>query len=206
MRLLPNGFDPALLDGRPSSAPDWDGQRVTLIHPGTLYSERTVSALVAAMGADDDLRDRLRLRILGNLNPDSESAIAARAPGVEVERMAPVPWAEAIDRVRDADIVVVIQPAALADDIAWPVKTFEALALGKPILAITSGGAVERLLQELGHAAGCARHGEVASIVAALRRLLGAPPRPVEAERLATWDRSRIAADYAALLESLVPR
>ncbi len=68
MRMLPNGFPPDLLAERPSAAPDWSGQPVTLIHPGTLYGGRSVAALVRALDAPD-LRDRVRLRLLGNAIP-----------------------------------------------------------------------------------------------------------------------------------------
>jgi glycosyltransferase involved in cell wall biosynthesis len=204
MRLLPNGFAPALLAGRPTQPPRWDGRPVTLIHPGTLYGGRTLAALVDAM-TEPDLRGRLRLRLLGA--PDDATAAAAAAhPDVDMEVLPPVEWEAAIEQVRAADVVVVAQPTELGDAIAWPVKTFEALALGKPILSITGGGAVERLLGDLGQPAGCARHGDPASVAAALRRLLAAPPAPVPAERLAAWDRSRVAAGYAALLDELVRR
>jgi glycosyltransferase involved in cell wall biosynthesis len=201
MHLIPNGFPPRLLGERDEAATGWDGRRVTLIHPGTLYGGRTVADLVRAM-AEPDLQDRFALRLLGNVDAASEAAIAA-APGVDVEVLAPTDWDGAIAQIRASDAVVVVQPAELGDDIAWPVKTFEALALGKPVLSITSGGAVERLLDELGRPEGCARLGDPASVAAALRRLLAAPPAPVPAERLARWDRSAIAAAYAALLDSV---
>lgn len=201
MRLVPNGFPPGLLEHRPAAAPDWDGRRVTLIHPGTLYGGRTVADLVTAMAAPE-LRDRVALRLLGSVDAASEAAIAA-APGLDVAVLAPTDWDGAMAHVRAADVVVVVQPAELGDDIAWPVKTFEALALGKPVLAITAGGAVERLLHDLGQPAGCARLGDPAGVGAALGRLLAAPPAPVPADRLDPWDRSVIAADYAALLDEL---
>jgi glycosyltransferase involved in cell wall biosynthesis len=83
------------------------------------------------------------------------------------------------------------------------VKTFEALALGKPVLSVTSGGAVETLLGELGVAAGCARLGDPDSVAAAVQRLLEAPPAPVPPERLARWDRHAVARAYATLLDEL---
>jgi glycosyltransferase involved in cell wall biosynthesis len=202
MLLLPNGFPPELLEDRPREAPSWGGRQVTVIHPGTLYGGRTLAPLVAAMAAPD-MRGQVRLELLGSVDDETRTAIAAH-PGADVATLSPLPWEKAIKRMRNADAVVVVQPSSLGDAIAWPVKTFEALALGKPVLAITGGGAVEQLLTQLGHAGSCARLDDPASVRAALRRLLADPPAPVPAERLAPWDRSVIAADYAALLHRLV--
>ena len=202
--MLPNGFPSALLDERPTSAPDWNGRPVTLIHPGTLYGGRSLAALVRALDAPD-LRARVRLRMLGNADPETEAAMAAR-PAVDTDVQPPVAWEAAIEQMRAADIVVVAQPTELGDDIAWPVKALEALALGKPMLTLTGGGAAQRLLAELGVDAGCARHGDAASVAAALRRLLDDPPAPVPSERLAQWDRATVAADWAAMLDELSSR
>jgi glycosyltransferase involved in cell wall biosynthesis len=81
---------------------------------------------------------------------------------------------------------------------------FEALALGKPVLSLTGGGAGEALLRELGVDQGCARWDDVDSVADATERLLEAPPGPVPVERLARWDRSNVARDYDALLERLI--
>jgi glycosyltransferase involved in cell wall biosynthesis len=99
---------------------------------------------------------------------------------------------------------VVIFPPQLGDRVAWPVKTFEALALGKPVLGLTGGGAGEALLRELGADQGCARWDDADSVAAAVERLLADPPAPIAPERLARFDRSNVARDYAALLERLI--
>jgi glycosyltransferase involved in cell wall biosynthesis len=78
---------------------------------------------------------------------------------------------------------------------------FEALALGKPMLTLTGGGACERLLAELGVDAGTARWDDADSVASATRRLLDDPPAPVPLERLERWDRSQVARRYAALLD-----
>ena len=201
LQLLPNGFDPRLIDERvgASAWPD----RVTLIHPGVLYGDRGVGALLRAMG-EPDLRDRVRLELVGNVDPGTATELAARRHGVEVDVTGPRPWRATMDRVAAADIVAVIVPASMGDDVAWPVKLFEGLALGKPILSITSGGATETLLREIGQDHALARDGDADSIAEALRGLLaGPPPAPATPAQLTTWDREAVAERYAALLERL---
>jgi glycosyltransferase involved in cell wall biosynthesis len=203
MRLLPNGYHPRLLAMRSPDPPDWSRRKATLIYTGTLYGERSLADLVSALGRPE-LAHRARLEIVGNVNPTTEQAIASAPPELEVSVTPPQAWEATMARVRAADIAVVVQPASTGDAIAWPAKTFEALALGKPILSVTSGGAVEGLLTTLGQDAGCARVGDVESITSALGRLLASPPPPLAVERIEGWNRHRVANDYAALLHELV--
>ena len=202
MHMLPNGFDPAILElRRPPAARD--GRKLSLIHPGALYGERSVDVLVAALSRPG-LRERVRLELVGNMNASSEAAVRSAPPELEIDVSSPLPWRATIDRVAAADAVVVIFPPQLGDGVAWPVKMFEALALGKPVLSLTGGGAGEALLRELGVDQGCARWDDADSVAAAAERLLADPPGPVEPERLARFDRSNVARDYAALLERLI--
>jgi glycosyltransferase involved in cell wall biosynthesis len=202
VRLLPNGYDPRLLARRRAHATAWP-ERVTLIHPGVLYGDRGVNALLDAL-ARPELRGRVRLELVGNVTPGTAAAVRRAGDAVDVVLTPPQTWEGAIARVEDADVVAVIVPASMGDDVAWPVKLFEALALGKPVLSVTAGGGTETLLRELGQDHATARDGDADSIAAALVRLLeGAPPAPVDPDRIERWDRSRIAAEYAALLDEV---
>jgi len=203
LHLMPNGFDPCLLGRRDDAHAAWP-ERVTLIHPGVLYGDRGLGALLDALGRPG-IRERVRLQLVGNVTHASAVALRRRRDGVDVSVSPPLSWEGVVERVAGADVVVVIVPASMGDDVAWPVKMFEAFALGKPILAITAGGATEALLRELDHDKALARDGDADSIASALRTLLdGPPPAPLPLDRIARWDRSRVAADYARLLDRLV--
>ena len=90
---------------------------------------------------------------------------------------------------------------------ALPIKLFEALALGRPVLALARPGSdTARLLERLGQDAGLAAPGDVAGIAAAIERLLDDPPPPVAPEALAEFDRDRIARRYAELLDGVATR
>jgi glycosyltransferase involved in cell wall biosynthesis len=200
MQVLPNGFDPLILARRQAGRPDFRGRKATLIHPGTLFGERSVDVLVRALSRPE-LRERVRLELVGNLNTSSAAALRGRPGSLEVDARPPLAWADTIDRVARADIVVMIVPPTLGDQVAWAVKMFEALALGKPVLGLTGGGAGDRLLHELGVGQGCAHWDDAESVAAAVQRLLDDPPAPVAVERLARWDRSLVAREYAELLD-----
>jgi glycosyltransferase involved in cell wall biosynthesis len=201
LHVLPNGFAPNLLNLRRERT--FRGRRATVIHAGALFADRSARELIVA-ASDPRVRDRVRLVLHGNIDAETASALAAAPADLNVELVPPLPWAQSIELVAAADIAVVIVPPGLGDDVAWPVKMLEALALGMPILSMTSGGAAEQLLRGLGQDLGCARHDDAADAAAALIRLLDTPPPPAPEERLARWNRAAVTARYVRLLDSLV--
>ncbi|HLH15333.1 MAG TPA: hypothetical protein VKV16_11125, partial [Solirubrobacteraceae bacterium] len=80
-------------------------------------------------------------------------------------------------------------------------KVYEYLALGKPVVCITDGGATEALLRRLGADQLCARLDRPEAIVAALRRLREQPPAPLAPALLEPYSRRALAAGMARALE-----
>lgn len=202
--LLPNGFDPALLERRAPAPALEAGGRATVLHAGTLYGDRTAVHLLRALSLPH-LAARLRVRLVGALDPASAAAVGdARSAGLEVEVTPPVTWDRAIELTGAAQIAAVINSPGTGGDMALPSKLYEALALGRPVLALTSGGSdTARLLERLGQSAGCADPGDEVAIAAAAARLLDAPPAPVGVADLEPWNRAAVARRVAELLERL---
>lgn len=199
--VLPNGFDPGLLDRR-TPPPARAGGRATLIHAGTLYGDRSAVPLLRAL-ARDGLRERVRVKLVGHLDASTEAFVEAGS-GVEVETVQPVSWEHAVALTEGADIAVVINSPATGGSMALPGKLYEALALGRPVLALTPPGSdTELLLRRLGQEGGVSRLDDEDGIVAAVTRLLDAPPPPPDPDMLEGYDRARMAARMAALLDSL---
>jgi glycosyltransferase involved in cell wall biosynthesis len=199
--VLPNGFDPGLLERR-GPPPVRNGARATLIHAGTLYGDRSAVSLLGAL-AREELRDRVRVKLVGHLDAATEAFLAA-APGVEVETVPPVSWERAVALTQEADVAVVINSPATGGAMALPGKLYEALALGRPVLALTPPGSdTELLLRRLGQDTGLARLDDEDGIAAAVTRLLDAPPPPSEPGALESYDRARVAARMADLLDGL---
>ena len=203
--MLPNGFDPSLLERRgdaPAAAP---GARATVLHAGTLYGDRTAVSLLRAVSRPV-LAGRVRAVLVGALDQASANAVAAaRAAGVEVDLVAPVSWERAIELTAAADVAVVINSPGTGGDMALPTKLYEALALGRPLLALTAPGSeAARLLASLAQGAGCAPPGDERAIAAAALRLLDEPPPAVPAAALEPWDRAVVARRVAALLDDLI--
>jgi glycosyltransferase involved in cell wall biosynthesis len=205
LHVLPNGFEPVLLARRRTPDPRQGGP-ATLIHAGALYGDRTAVSLVAALGRPE-LRDRVRLDLVGFIDPETRRALAS-ARDIDVTVEPPVSWETAIDRTLAADIAVVINTPGTGGDVGQvPGKVYEVLALGRPVLALMRAGSdAARLLKRFGQGAGLAPPDEPAAIAAAIKRLLAEPPPPVPPEALAEFDRDHIAARYAALLDEVATR
>jgi glycosyltransferase involved in cell wall biosynthesis len=201
LEILPNGFDPVLLELRERPQPA--GGRATLVHAGTLYGDRSAVTLLRAL-ARHALASRVRLVLVGGVDPRTEAELRRGHGDLEVVVEPPMPWREAVERVRGADAAVVINSPGTGGDMAAPSKLYEALALGTPVLALTSPGSeTERLLERLGYAGGCASPGDEDAIAAAVTALLDAPPAPVAAAALEPWSRAAVAERVAALLDRL---
>ncbi|HEX5619865.1 MAG TPA: glycosyltransferase [Solirubrobacteraceae bacterium] len=199
LHVLPNGFDPVLLELR--RPPRAAGERTTLVHAGTLYGDRSAVTLMRALSRPE-LAGRTRLELVGAVDPQTTAELRHARCEVVVEP--PTSWRAAVERVRDADIAVVINSPGTGGDMAAPSKLYEALVLGTPVLALTGPGSeTERLLQRLGHDAGCATPGDEDAVANTVARLLDAPPAAVDPAALAPFSRETVAGQLAQLLDGL---
>ena len=187
---IPNGFEPELLKMRRETS------GTTILHSGTLTKDRPLAPLLAV------LKPPLRLVLHGYVAPEIQKEIADS--GAEVEIMAPSGWEDAVQRISRADVALVTQARTAGDATAVAAKVYEYLALGKPVLALTHGGATEALLRRLEADQLCARLDDRPSIEAALDRIRGGDlPAPVAPEKLARYERPRLAEALANLLGTL---
>jgi glycosyltransferase involved in cell wall biosynthesis len=205
LHVLANGFDPTLLSRRRPVGPGRRG-RATLIHAGALYGDRTAVSLISAM-ARPELRERVRLELVGVVDPETRKAQTA-AHDIDVVVEPPVTWETAIERTLDADIAVVINTPGTGGDIGQvPGKVYEVLALGRPVLGLMRPDSdAGRLLKRFGQGVGLAPPDDPNAIAAAIERLLDSPPGPVAPDALVEFDRDEIAARYAALLDEVATR
>jgi hypothetical protein len=156
--------------------------------------------------ARDPYRDAFALTVHGYVAPPIAAQIAAAAGRVAVEVVAPSSWEDAVARIAAGDVGLVTQAASAGDATAVAGKVYEYLALGRPVLCLSAGGATEALLGRLGADRYCARLDDEASIARALELLRAAPAPPVAPERLAPYARSTIARRMAELLDGVASR
>jgi glycosyltransferase involved in cell wall biosynthesis len=198
---IPNGFEPELLALRRHVSPR---PPLTILHSGTLIPDRPLAPLLEALEREPNAT-AFRLLLHGYVDPAIRDEVDEAARTLDVEVRAPSSWHDAVAAIAAADVGLITQGRGAGDETAAAAKVYEYLALGKPVLCVSDGGATEKLLRRLGADAFCARLGDPASIDAALERLRSGPlPPPLPAERLAPYDRSVIAKQMAATLDRIV--
>ena len=132
----------------------------TILHSGTLTKDRPLAPLLAV------LKPPLRLVLHGYVAPEIQKEIADSGAAVEI--VPPSGWEDAVRRIAEADVALVTQARTAGDETAVAAKVYEYLALGKPVLCISHGGATEALLRRLEADQLCARLDDRQSIEAAL--------------------------------------
>jgi glycosyltransferase involved in cell wall biosynthesis len=190
---IPNGFEPELLEKRRVTEPP----ATTILHSGTLTKDRPLAPLLRA------LKPPLRLVLHGYVAPEIEAEIAASEADVEI--VPPSGWADAVERIAGADVALITQSRGAGDATAVAAKVYEYLALGKPVLCISHGGATEALLRRLGVDQLSARLDDPASIESALARIrAGDLPAAVPREQLEPYERPRLARRLAEFLDATI--
>jgi glycosyltransferase involved in cell wall biosynthesis len=197
--VVPNGFEPGLLDRR---APRQPQRPVTLLHSGTLTAARPVTPLLEALRRRPS--GTFRLVLHGYLSPESAAELAAAGADVDVEVAAPSSWEDAVARMVACDVTVVTQSRDAGDATAVAGKVYEYLALGKPVLCLTHGGATAALLARLDADALAVDLDDRAAIDAALDRIeSGELPAPVPPARLEPYSRPVEARQLAEVLDAV---
>jgi glycosyltransferase involved in cell wall biosynthesis len=200
---LPNGFEPELLERRLPDRPL--GAPIEILHSGTLLASRPLGPLLSALARQPP--GSFRLVLHGYLSPESAEEIARAPAGVEVEVAPPSTWEDAVERIASADVCLVTQSRDAGDATAVAGKVYEYLALGRPVLCLSHGGATSSLLRRLGAGGLAVDLDDDRGIDAALARLRtnDLPPAVAPAELL-PYSRAEQASQLAELLTSVAQR
>jgi len=205
--IIYNGYEPA-----PRGAEGAAGPRLNLLYSGTLYMNRDPSSLlegIAGLVARPDVdRGRVRLTLIGSPAwGELDINTWARARGLSdcVEALGWLSTNDAARRLQQADVLVNLAQGQ-PDQI--PAKTFEYMASGKEIVALTEAGSdTARLLRRTGTGR-VLDPSDPKGIADALwdlyRRyvVLGEPYRPDWAV-IATYSRSAQNDRYRALIDAV---
>ena len=209
---IPNGFDgkewaglavdPALTDSREDTA-------FTITYTGQLYEARSplpvFKALRTLIDSGDIDRERVRVELIGWCDSAEGRRVADLADdcgiGDRVAVRGPLPRREALRALTRSDLLLLL---AEGWTVQIPGKTYEYLRAGRPILALTSEGALPDLLKEMGGAAVIDPR-DLAGIASVVRQTYrgwqeGRPLAGADQALVSRFDRRALAGRFAELL------
>lgn len=181
MHVIMNGYDGDL---QPPLPPDPAGLRI--LHAGSLHSDEALRCLIQAV--DTLIEDGLPVTpiLVGPLDAAQQKLLQSSRHPARWELCGRLPQAEAFERMRHADVLLVESCGVIAS-MAIRAKIFEYLQLQKPVIAITDEpSAMGDLIRSgnLGHAVAPNEPHRLATLLSGMhaRRQAGqpllAPPAP----------------------------
>jgi glycosyltransferase involved in cell wall biosynthesis len=210
---IPNGYDETEWEAVAGPAPDGDRpptEPFVITYAGSLYLQRTPAPLFRALRALTDAGDLDRNRVRVDLIGDC--AVAEGRPVAELAReyglaacvrlLGRLSRRDTLRHVARADLLLILAENLT---IQIPAKTYEYLRAGRPILALTSEGALADIVRRT-NAGWVADPVDGAGVAAAVhdayRRWSDGLPGPrVDPAVVAAFDRRRLAGRFAEMFE-----
>jgi glycosyltransferase involved in cell wall biosynthesis len=207
LEVISNGFED--LEIAKTSSKGKPGPR-TLLHTGSLYGGRRIDTFCKAFEllaqSNAEAYSDLKLTFLGYSSQAAIDSAKASAPNMSragsIEFLPSVNWAEALERISQASVLLVFQgehPTAI------PAKFFEYLQTGNPIVAIAGEGALRDVVEATASGV-VASPDDVEAIRLAIRRALETPRKsPEEVERISRpYNFRNLAADLASHIREII--
>jgi glycosyltransferase involved in cell wall biosynthesis len=148
--LLPNGYDPSN-EPMPSESPVGDSSRTVIAFVGHLaphtHPGRFLDMLEELVASNPELADRVRLRLVGSIDPSVEERLDKFSFPNMIERVGFVPLYEAKREMAGADLLILFAGCDLVRYL--PGKLFEYLAAGRPIMIFGESGEAADLVSSL---------------------------------------------------------
>lgn len=151
-RVLPHAFD-AILYPAPTGPEERDGP-VVLRYLGAFYGPRSPAPLVRALhrllATDRDIAGRVRVEIVGTVDPDALFAAGAGGlPDGMLTVIEPVSYLRSLALMSQADGLLVVDAPATSSPFL-PSKLVDYVGAGRPIASLTPEGPAAELTRLLG--------------------------------------------------------
>ncbi len=209
MVTIINGFDP---DKFVTSASWRPSETITLLHAGELYYGRDPRAVLDAMQSlqQADGASPLRAHFLGRATEglfDLPKEVQARGLGAVVSTQGQVPYADALQQMVRADLLLLIHTPGYR--VGVPAKLYEYLGARRPILALAEPDSdIAWVLRQSGVLHRIAPHHDHAAIRQALVELCHeirqGSPAVTDPDALLGFTRERMAERFAQCLDACV--
>jgi glycosyltransferase involved in cell wall biosynthesis len=146
--VITNGYDPE--DFHHKDTKDTK-KRTTLAHVGMVWGDGAAAFLQALSRLKGrEIEEKLQAHFIGGLPPSNLRFIRERGLDSVVTVEPRVPHREAVARMLQADVLLLLITSSEGGRKWYPGKLFEYLAAGKPVLAVAPPGIASRLIEEAG--------------------------------------------------------
>ncbi len=136
VEVVPNGADVeriVALQRRPAP-------RLTFLYSGYFFGDRGPAVfcegLAAAIAAEPDLAEQIRVRFIGTFPAAVSARLAPLGLGDIVSLEGTQSHADVLQAQRDADVLLLFMQERAGSEAVVPAKTWEYLAAGRPVLAL----------------------------------------------------------------------
>jgi glycosyltransferase involved in cell wall biosynthesis len=186
-------------EGPQEPSPRSPDERLIVTYLGTVYKPNSPAAYLDALDRlPDEIRSRFETRFIGRISPEMSAIFQNRRSTIKLLDF--MPHAKALRNLAESDYVL----AAMLSTQTVVAKTYEYLAAGRPILAVTPDqGEVARLLRET-QAGGSASPDDPERLDQMLRdAFAGWMERRVfqpDQSAIERYDRRRLAGEFAELI------
>lgn len=166
---ITNGFDPEINVADHANARH-NSAMITAVHAGSLYVQRDPQPIIAAISQLVKSGMNIEFHHIGTSDAEFDPIAIARELGCEssVRWLGQLSHADTLQRLANADLLVVIQPNA---PFQIPGKVFEMLLFDQPILAVCESPPTEEVVRQAGGAT--APSHDVDAIANAIRSAIG---------------------------------
>jgi glycosyltransferase involved in cell wall biosynthesis len=200
-RCIPNGYDPAAFDS--FRARKHSDDKLVITYIGTAYKTSSPRGYLDALDRlPQEIVSRIETRFIGRVAETEAGVFENRRSSVRL--LGFMPHGEAWRMGEETDFFLVI----MANPYTLPAKLYEYLATGVPILALApEGSEVDRMLLAT-RAGWCADPAKPQAVDRMLMqawewRASGRPPLDIDREKVAGYQRPKLAGQLAALLGEL---
>lgn len=152
--VIPNGYDPCDFDDSTfGQGPNENRDKLQIKYLGTLKMNQLAPGFLRALERIHERRERLKrqpvLELAGNVDEQYRERLEAAAPHFEMHFPGRVAHAEAIQKMQEADLLLLFIGQAQHSKLVYSTKLFEYLYTGKPILAMAhEDGAAAQVINE----------------------------------------------------------
>lgn len=211
MLTITNGFDSSDFTLMPQES---QNKKFTIIFSGSMYGTITPRPLLEAfaefIALGGTFKKDVKLIFAGHVHEDVKGDVERCKLADMVDYQPFVSHTENIARLRTADALLLLNHAASGSELHVPAKTYEYLAIGKPILAVIQSGSASKIIEDTGGGI-VVSPDDNSGIKSALSRMhaawkAGRPMPGARKELIGNYDRYNLTGTLASVLNEVTTK